>query len=59
MADMTMCNQESCNKKNNCWRYLATPNPLWQAYFSPKLRPDGSCLYYWPLDLDDLSSEED
>lgn len=59
MADFTMCKQEKCDKRNNCWRYTAPPNGDLQIYFKPSPKPDGSCLYYWPLDFDDFSPEKD
>jgi len=38
MADITMCNDDECPKKEYCYRFTAEPNPYRQAYFmySPK-----------------------
>jgi len=32
MPDITMCQQENCEKKLECFRYMAEPNPKWQSY---------------------------
>jgi hypothetical protein len=37
MADVTMCKNEDCKMKNNCYRYIATPDKHSQSYlFDPK-----------------------
>lgn len=33
MADITMCTG-NCPVKENCYRYMATPNDYWQTYSS-------------------------
>lgn len=51
MADITMCNDKECTRKDTCYSYTATPCPYRQAYFveSPKRKKmDGyDCDYYW------------
>ena len=48
MPDISMCSGNNCKLKENCYRYLATPNPYWQSYFSnPSLEEDKSCKYFW------------
>jgi len=32
MADITMCQNETCLSKSTCWRFTATPNQYWQSY---------------------------
>ena len=32
MADMTMCNNDKCPLRSDCYRAQCTPNPLWQSY---------------------------
>lgn len=34
MPDITMCYGGECTKKKKCYRFTATPTPLWQAYFT-------------------------
>jgi len=34
MPDIAMCSNEECPKKENCYRAMAEPNPLWQSYTS-------------------------
>lgn len=49
MADITMCKGEMCPLKEDCYRYLAKANPLWQAYFtkSPYNKEKNECDSYW------------
>ena len=46
MADITMCNGNKCEKKNTCYRFLATPSD-WQSYFTETPVKDDKCDYYW------------
>lgn len=32
MADITMCKNEGCEIKKECYRYMAKPNPYRQSY---------------------------
>lgn len=32
MADITMCQNHKCEKKEECYRYKAIPNPHYQSY---------------------------
>ena len=34
MPDISMCFNEECPKKEDCYRAKAEPNPLWQSYTS-------------------------
>ncbi len=45
MPDISMCNNEKCDKKNKCYRYMAIPSS-WQAYsnFDEK-----DCEYFMPI----------
>lgn len=53
MPDISMCKGDECPWKENCVRYMATPEPLNQTYFMhPPYILDGesmSCDYYWKL----------
>lgn len=46
--DMTMCKGTKCPMKKNCLRYLADPNPTWQAYFTetPYMSALRDCDYF-------------
>ena len=46
MADITMCTDNHCIKKNSCYRYTATPSKYYQSYFAEQVREDGECEYY-------------
>jgi hypothetical protein len=46
MTDISMCQNKTCGKHLECYRYLATPNLHWQSYSS--FTPDeyGKCEYF-------------
>ena len=48
MPDITMCKNEACTKKDTCYRYMAIPDPIWQAYFFGV--DEDSCGSYWKLE---------
>ena len=43
MPDITMCCNKNCKKRKSCYRFIAKPNELYQAYFEPK---ENECEYY-------------
>lgn len=53
MSDITMCKGTNCPIKEQCKRYLSTPNDMWQSYFTePPFTetPDSiSCEYFWRI----------
>jgi hypothetical protein len=52
MPDISMCMNKSCESRNNCFRYRATPNPYRQAYSDFKVKEgDKHCDSY--LELND------
>ena len=45
MPDISMCRNETCDKKMSCYRYRAIPNPYRQSYAAFGI--DGEeCSYY-------------
>lgn len=46
MADITMCRNEECKIKDECYRYTAPVDKYWQSVFmeNPK---DIPCSYFW------------
>jgi len=50
MADITMCKNIACSLHESCYRYLADPNPLIQAYFVDDGFVNG-CKFYMPMVL--------
>jgi len=46
MPDITMCKNESCPLKINCYRYMAKPNPDRQTYadFAYTILPDSMVI---------------
>lgn len=48
MADITMCGGEGCQKKDECYRFTATPSDYWQAFFTVSPVDDnGNCDQFW------------
>ena len=51
MADITMCTDHECNRKETCYRYIAEACKYRQSYFlnSPRRKKLGGsvCNYYW------------
>jgi hypothetical protein len=48
MADITMCEDKECPKKESCLRYTATANPYRQSYFCSSPRVEGEeCVWFW------------
>ena len=44
MPDITMCKNDKCEQRQNCYRYRAKPTPVRQSYFAEDVREkDGSC----------------
>ena len=49
MPDISMCRGLSCSKRDDCYRYTATPTEYRQAYFAAApLDWQGECKYFWP-----------
>lgn len=47
MADITMCQNESCPKKEDCFRYKAEPNRN-QSYFTFTTCPTSDFKFFLP-----------
>lgn len=47
--DITMCDGKTCPLKENCFRYIATPDKEYQSYFVdiPYDKKEKDCKYYW------------
>lgn len=50
MADITMCQDKECPKRNECYRFTAKVNQWRQSYFIDKVRELGKskCKYFTP-----------
>jgi hypothetical protein len=54
MADITMCKEEACPLKMQCFRYRATPDLYWQAYYVKGELPAGEeCRVKWLFETED------
>ena len=57
--DITMCQAKNCDRKEQCYRYKATPEQL-QSYamFEPVCFEDKSYKYYYAMDVGNLDEYE-
>jgi hypothetical protein len=53
MPDISMCSGEKCPLKENCYRFLATPNEFRQSYFMnpPYDHQTKECDHFWDVNL--------
>jgi len=49
MVDISMCGNEKCPRRKNCYRFTAEPNQHWQTYGSFPAEGDSfdECEYFW------------
>ncbi|WZE63565.1 hypothetical protein PANI_CDS0045 [Maribacter phage Panino] len=47
MPDISMCSNHTCLRKEDCYRFTATPNPYRQSYARFQPHADGDCEWYW------------
>jgi hypothetical protein len=54
MADITKCEGQkgliNCPYKENCYRFTAKADELYQSYFMELPLKDGKCDHYWGKD---------
>lgn len=43
MPDISLCRNEQCPKKKYCYRFNATPEPMYQSYADFKPDDKGNC----------------
>jgi uncharacterized small protein (DUF1192 family) len=46
MADITMCRDETCKKRERCYRFTARATPEYQSYFVDSPREGKECKYF-------------
>ena len=46
--DITMCRDETCEKREKCYRYTAPVDRYWQSVFSEP--PEKPCIHFWNND---------
>ena len=46
MSDISMCKNDKCPFKEDCYRYTATPNN-WSQSYSSFIIIKGKCEYFW------------
>ena len=47
MADITKCDGNFCELRDNCYRYTAPPNDEYQWWITAP--PERPCPMYWPI----------
>lgn len=50
MTDISKCKNEECPLKENCWRFKAPRNLMYQSYADFEPDKEGKCDAYWPID---------
>ena len=63
MPDISMCPGTACTKRNECYRYRATPSEYRQSFFTiAPMNSDGDCEYFWSIEgytrLQPIKTEE-
>lgn len=48
MPDISMCANQTCHMREQCYRFRATPSYR-QAYADFRPGPEGGCLHFSPL----------
>lgn len=49
MPDISMCQNEECTRKTECYRYMAKPSEYRQAYGDFNCKPGDEIDYFIPL----------
>lgn len=49
MADITMCRDIECPRKEYCYRFTANKSEFWQSYFMQSPRNEYECVYFWDI----------
>lgn len=47
MADITMCLDDECKKRLDCYRFTAPKSTILQSYFMESPRKGDNCDQYW------------
>ena len=51
MPDIVMCRNPTCEKKNECWRYMAIPNQTYQHYMEfQNICKSPTYQWFYPID---------
>lgn len=50
MPDITMCMNDSCQHRVECYRYRAVPYPFAQAYAAFKPNENGTCTDFYQIE---------
>ena len=51
MADVAMCLAQMCEHRKRCYRYMAKPDPGWQAYAGHIRKENGEWVCHSFIDL--------
>lgn len=53
MPDISMCENRECVMRHNCYRQMATHNPMYQSFgeFKPEKndKDNFKCKYFWGM----------
>jgi len=60
MVDIALCINQTCPKRESCFRFMARPNPYYQSYGEFKPKPDGSCnMHYQIIETDEIKDKNE
>ena len=59
MPDISMCQNQTCPVKEECYRFMATPNPYRQSYAAFKVTSDKGCENKMRLYPDEVPKRKD
>ena len=58
MADITMCQSITCDKRDHCYRHKAIPDRF-QSYFAKdQSDPEHGCEYFWDMRPEERKEDE-
>lgn len=58
MADITMCQSITCDKRDHCYRHRAIPDRF-QSYFAKDPSdPEHGCEYFWDMRPEERKEDE-
>ena len=56
MTDISKCSGKDCNIKDQCYRYTASADNIFQSYIAPQIE-DGKCESFLGINQDNIMNE--
>ena len=58
MADITMCQSITCNKRDYCYRHRAVPDRFQIFFAEDPSDPENGCEYFWDMRPEERKEDE-